>query len=581
MKEKRNNMIKLTASIFLVIFVLSWLLPSAYYNNNQLVEISSKYGHGVGLFDAVSSFFYALTIPTLLNNILYIIAIAISYAVVSKLPAYKVLVNKIVLRFKDKTNCLSLSLAAFTIIMINLTGSPIAFLMFVPFIMTLLLRSGYAKKEAVSMVILGVAAGVMGSVIGEKFYLGMFASLNKTDTLMAFRLIQMILTTIVLFIGLSLMPKTNEIETYEVKEKNVNTLPLIIIGIVMVMLFVFSLLSWLRVLDVKYFNELVQKMMEPAKGAKETFWSKVLSPNITPFGFWSIQSLIKVMMVSTIVLALTAKMKLDDFIDALLEGAAKAAKPVIALFVLNGIIALSLMMPFMLPILDNIAKGTNKVFIGLIKLPIFTLIANFFIPEQDLAVKLVSAGIVNNVKDAALLNVFPLIWHSFSAIAMMVMPTSIILIAVLSAYEVSYKEYIKTAYKYILGLSAVAIITMILCANLNNKLVIDLAKSTKTISIIVYVVMALLLIALIVYAVIVNNQELVEAKKEIAPKKVKEDTKVFVAETKPAAKKETKTVAKKSTTTKKTTAKKTTAKKTTTKKPAAKKTTAKKTTTKK
>lgn len=568
MKEKRNNMIKLTASIFLVIFVLSWLLPSSYYNGNQLVEISKKFGHGVGLFDAVSSFFYALTIPTLLNNILYIIAIAISYAVVSKLPAYKVLVNKIVLSFKDKTNCLTLSLAAFTILVLNLTGSPMAFLMFVPFIMTLLLKSGYAKKEAVSMVIISIAAGLMGSVIGEKFYMGMFASLNKTDTLMAFRLIQMILTTIVLFFGLRLMPKTNAIDTYEVKEKNVNIMPLVIIGIVMIMLFVLSLLSWSRVLDVKYFNDLVQKMLEPAKNAKETFWTKTLSPNITPFGFWSLQSLIKVMIVSTIVIALTAKMKLDDFIDAILEGAAKAAKPVIAIFILNGIIALSLMIPFMLPILDNIAKGTNKLFIGLIKLPIFTLIANFFIPEQDLAVKLVSPAIINNIKDATLLNVFPLIWQSFSAIALMLMPTSAIVIATLSAYEVSYKEYIKTAYKYILGLVAVAFVTIIAGANLYEKLGIDLVKSSKTISIIVYVVLTLLLIALIIYTIIVSQKELPEAKKETSSVKTKDDSKVI-------ASKEEKKIVKKET---KSTAKKPAAKKTTSKKPATKKTVTKKTT---
>lgn len=573
MKEKRNNMIKLTASIFLVIFVLSWLLPSSYYNGNQLVEISKKFGHGVGLFDAVSSFFYALTIPALLNNILYIIAIAISYAVVSKLPAYKVLVNKIVLSYKDKTNCLTLSLAAFTILLLNLTGSPIAFLMFVPFIMTLLLKSGYAKKEAVSMVILSIAAGLMGSLIGEKFYMAMFSSLSKTDTLLAFRLIQMILTTIVLFCGFRLMPKTNKVETYEVEEKNVKLCPLIFVGIVMVMLFVLSLLSWSRVLDIKWFNELVQKMLEPAKGAKDTFWSKALSPNITPFGFWSLQSLIKVMIVSTIVIALLAKMKLDDFVDALIEGASKAAKPVIALFIVNGIIALSLMIPFMLPMLDNIAKGTNKVFIGLIKLPIFTLIANFFVPEQEVVVRLVSPAIINNVKDVALLNVFPLIWQSFTAVAFMLMPTSIIVIAILSAYEVSYKDYIKTAYKYILALVAAAIITMIASVNLYNKFSIDLVKSAKTLSIIVYIVIALLLIALIVYAVIVSKKKLTASKEQASSKKALEDKNVLVEkETKPVAKKQV---------VKKPTAKKTATKKQTAKKPVAKKTTTKKTTTKK
>ena len=146
---KKHNILKVILLSILVVVICTWIFPSATY---------SQYGFQVGdraqvgLFDVFSDF----TNGVLYNFpyvIMIVLATGIFYGVSYKIPAYRILLDKIVEKFKKRESIfLALSMILIAAI-VSVSGLSLGMIFIFPLIISLILLMGYNKLVAASVTV--------------------------------------------------------------------------------------------------------------------------------------------------------------------------------------------------------------------------------------------------------------------------------------------------------------------------------------------------------------------------------------------------------------------------------------------
>ena len=159
---KKHNILKVILLSILVVVICTWIFPSATY---------SQYGFQVGdraqvgLFDVFSDF----TNGVLYNFpyvIMIVLATGIFYGVSYKIPAYRILLDKIVEKFKKRESIfLALSMILIAAI-VSVSGLSLGMIFIFPLIISLILLMGYNKLVAASVTVGSTMVGLMGTTLG-------------------------------------------------------------------------------------------------------------------------------------------------------------------------------------------------------------------------------------------------------------------------------------------------------------------------------------------------------------------------------------------------------------------------------
>lgn len=159
---KKHNILKVILLSILVAVICTWIFPSATY---------SQYGFQVGdraqvgVFDVFSDFTNGV-----LYNFPYVIAVVLAtgifYGVSYKIPAYRILLDKIVKKFeKHESIFLALSMILIAVI-VSVSGLSLGMIFVFPLIISLILLMGYNKLVAASVTVGSTMVGLMGTTLG-------------------------------------------------------------------------------------------------------------------------------------------------------------------------------------------------------------------------------------------------------------------------------------------------------------------------------------------------------------------------------------------------------------------------------
>ena len=154
---KKYNTFKVVLITILVLLVLSWILPAAYYSGQFVDQGRTQ----MGLYEL---FNYPLTSLSYFGYIaIFIIFVGGFYGVLYKIPAYRTFLDKIVKLFKGKEK-LFLSIVVVLIALgVSVCGLQLVYFLFIPLLVSLILLMGF-DKIVVAMVIIGsMAAGLIGT----------------------------------------------------------------------------------------------------------------------------------------------------------------------------------------------------------------------------------------------------------------------------------------------------------------------------------------------------------------------------------------------------------------------------------
>lgn len=475
---KKNNLWKAIGICFLAYVVLSWIIPTGTFSSGVLSKGTTE---PLGLLDIIRYPLVTASTSLFVLTAIVILLIGGFYGVLNKTGVYAKVVNQVADKFKEKGNTfLVISILVFAVLS-SLTALTMPLFVMVPFFTAIILTLGYNKIVALLSTVGAILVGNMGSTYGFNIngYLTFFFGTGINDTIVTRILFFLVITILLIGFVLYLSRKTKpavkksvkknakkeetvlEIPLYENHvEKQKSAVPLVVISIIMMVLVLIGMYNWETGLQVEFFTNIYTSITEFEISGYPIF--KNIIGSIDPMGYWSNYELAIVLFLATLLIAWIYNVKGSEKWQAFVDGM-KQMVPVALYTVAASIIFL----------LMN-ATSTGATF--------FSTIANFFITLTD-GFNVLSFGALTAI-GGVFYNDFPylinalydpivtlytdygfigMLTQMIHGLAMFIAPTSIVLVAGLKFLDVSYTEWFKNIWKYLLlALAAIVMFVIIL-----------------------------------------------------------------------------------------------------------------------
>jgi len=180
---------------------------------------------------------------------------------------------------------------------------------------------------------------------------------------------------------------------------------------------------------------------------------------VNAFGSWTLIDMLAVMFVVVVFLTLVYKIKLDDIFDGFTVGVKKSLPVALLVVLIYTCLVITTYHPFQLVIYKFILGSVTKMNYGTALLStIAAFLAGVFNVEPLYAFQSVLPYLSGLLADTAAFPTVGVIFQSVYGLAMLVAPTSVVLMAVLSYLGVSYKEWLKTVWKLLVEFLVVLLI---------------------------------------------------------------------------------------------------------------------------
>lgn len=257
---KKYHTLLVVAITVLVVALLTWILPITYYQG----ELISGERVQAGIISIGTYGFF--TFYNFIYVFIGLLLVGGLYGVLNKVPAYRVLLDRLVKHVKNhKVLYLILTVLLLSII-VAFTGFTFEMLVFLPFIASVVLLLGYDKIVAAMVTVGSVSVGVIGSLFSKPI-VGKLNEVLETTTykdLIIPKVVILVVCAIVLIVNIILRAKKSVVkETVEesflvpkkVTSKKVKVWPLATIAIIGTILMVLGGIDWVGAFNVAFFND--------------------------------------------------------------------------------------------------------------------------------------------------------------------------------------------------------------------------------------------------------------------------------------------------------------------------------------
>lgn len=500
---KKHNLLKTLGIFFLILVALTWIIPAGTYSGSEFTKGTTT---PIGLFDLFR--LPLITIGTFIQYGLVFLAIGGLYGVLNKAGVLVPFVDKVVKKWKGK-ECRFLTIVMVVLALLaSLSGQSIPLFIFVPFLVAVILSFGMSKLTALGSTVGAILVGMIGSTYGFNVvgYINNFLSLDVNNEIIT----KIILFIMLVFLLISFVNKKAKAELLEsknsskkttvkeaekkekkketktkkaTKEENVivvkeekqldipfyepenknkkSAVPMIIIVVLAVIVSLVAMYNWYYGFEVTFFQDIHTSLMDIKIGSYPIV-SNILG-GISQFGYWGYYELSVVLILASLLLGWIYSIKFSDTLDSFMEGAKK----------MIGVAFYATICSLLFTVLLNgdtnttIYNTITNFFLGLTKsFNVFTtsmiaLIGGFFYNDFYYLLSGIT-GALGAKFDAATLPVVGLVFQTMYGFVMMLLPTSILLIAGLRYLEVSYKEWIKYIWKFLLSIFVIILIVLVI-----------------------------------------------------------------------------------------------------------------------
>lgn len=479
---KKKDILKAIGIVFGVYVILTWLIPTGTFSGTELTKATTD---PLGILDIIKYPVTAASTSIFVLSVLVVLLIGGLYGVINKTGVYSNIIEGITKKFKgNESKFLIITILIFAILS-SLTGLVLPLFILVPFFAAVILSLGYNKITAMISTVGSILLGSVGSTYGFNIngYIVYFFQ-NKINDSIWFRLglLVLVLVSFIIFVV-----KTSKIEKKKVTkkttkketkpettkeesiiplyEKNVikknSSLGLIIVSVLLILVILIGMFNWENVFGVKIFTDIYNVITKFELNGYPLF-ANILG-NIDPMGYWTNTELCMVIILAIIIIKFVYHIKLEEAFEGFVDGV-KQMVPVAVYVLLANIVFL---------IINSSSTGAN----------IFATIAHFFLNMTD-KFNIVTY-IIASMFGSVLYNDFPYLLNALyepisaltkdyalvgfvtqgiHGLVMFVAPTSVILIAGLKYFDISYKEWLKNIWKYLLIALLVLIIIIVIMA---------------------------------------------------------------------------------------------------------------------
>lgn len=457
---KKNNIFKVVCVALLIAVILTWILPTTYYNGSLVDNGRIQIG-------IVDLFNYLTAIVSYFGYIpLYILAVGGFYGVLYQTNGYRNLLDKMVKTYKgNEWIFLTIVMIVFAVIT-SVTGLSLGLFFLFPFVITTILLMGYSKITALLTTVGSICIGLLGTSysITELEVINSYLELSPSSELVT-KLILLVVGLILLIVNTLLYARKHKIDEPrkgflypETSNPKAKTWPIVLVLDVALIVMILSHISWSGVFEVTLFDDLLESMNKVTIGDFAIF--EKLFGGLTSFGNWQVTDLINVVLVSTGFVALLGKVKFNDMLNGFGAGAKRALRPAFVTSLLYLLIFVSAYHPYVLTITEPILSLTDGF--NVVTMSGAAFISHLFNVELYYSASSLITYIVATFTDTTVYGIIAVIWQATYGFAMLFVPTSAILVLGLSYLNVSYFKWLKAIWKLILELLVVLLVIFLI-----------------------------------------------------------------------------------------------------------------------
>ena len=237
----------------------------------------------------------------------------------------------------------------------------------------------------------------------------------------------------------------------KVSEKSkVSAVPMVIIFLLMLIVCLIGMYNWYYSFGIEVFSNIHEAIMGVQIGDFPIF--EHLLSGVSELGYWSNIDFAAMMIIASAIIAWIYRLSFNDYMESFIAGVKKwlptaiyAALASVILYILYqaSYAGTGTLVDTINAKIFDLTDGFNVLTTGAA-----SLIGSFF--YNDLYYLLTALTSFVSGFDAASLSVAGLLIQSVYGVAMLIFPTSVILVAGLSLFDVSYKEWMKYIWKFAL-----------------------------------------------------------------------------------------------------------------------------------
>lgn len=459
---EKHDLVKMAGIMVLISVILTWVIPQGYFQGTSLTvgDITR-----VGIFDFFIYGLLGMYYFTVLVTFLFVLGGF--YQVLSRAGGYQKLTDNIAKKFKGKeilfVLVVSFVLAAITAV----TNEYFVVISVIPFFITILKKMGLDKLTGFTTTFGAILVGILGSVYSSKIvgmnvqYLSVKYGTYLWVKLVIFA-IAYILFSVFTILHMKKVSKSKKPEVMDdmfesetVTKKN-KVWPVLTVLIIFALTALLAYMPWTAVFNVNWFADALTSVTS-CKVFGSTIFSYILG-TIQAFGSWDIFGVQVLMLIATLIVKWIYKINTNDFFTSFGEGFKKTGKLVVVLLLSYLVLEFSVMFPVIPTIVDWFMKLSSKfnVLLGTIA----GLFTSMFSVEYQYTLSLIGQYLANTY--SAFTNQIAIMLQSTYGLASMFAPTSAVLLIGLSYLGITYKEWFKYIWKFLVAMLVVIIVLLLI-----------------------------------------------------------------------------------------------------------------------
>ena len=463
---KKNDKLKILLVLGIAFVILTWIVPAGSYQSGAFVSSGIV---RAGIFDYLLIVYYALYYRA--SDIFYLLVLGGFYGVLSKTKGYRKLVSKTVNLIKGKEILAMLVVTLVMGVCTSITSDILPMLTVVPFIITVFLKRGKDRITALNAGFGGIFIGTFGLTVGTYGVGELISAMSLTvsDGLW-FKIVMFVVSYGLynLFAILHMKKQTklvnytqyDEFTTTKLDEKDIKPSkrqkiwPTLLFFSICLVITVIAYINWNDSFDVTIFDNLMTNM-ESVTISEVPVLSSFLG-SFNAFGKWTdLLPLSFVLLVTTIVIALVNKVKVNEFLENFALGMKKISKIAVIYVFAMSLFVLSYYFSWPTTLINAIlGNGSFNIF----SLLIVAFLSSLLYVDPEYIGYILGTYLTATFADQLIAT--SLIMHAGYALSMILVPTSFILMIALSYLDIPYTKWLKYIWKFALAILVVLIILL-------------------------------------------------------------------------------------------------------------------------
>ena len=470
---KKHSLLKAIGFVFVVYVVLSWIIPGGSFSSGVFTKgTTSPLGLGdIFLYPIATSVYQMFVLSALV-----VLAVGGMYAILNKTGVLASIISTLSKKFKGKEKLFIVITTTFYALVSALLNLSLPLFVLIPLSVAVLVTLGFNKVKAFLATFGAIIVGNIGGMVGYNMdgynYVNYFFGVEiKSTILYSIALFVVALAVLLFFVlrgtknskkvkGKKEVKEEVVIPLYTNKEASKKPVAAVILFTVLVLLVLVSMFNW-SAIGVNLFNDIHESITSFKVNGNYTLFSNILG-SISALGYWGNYELVMIIIIASILISWVYKIKASDAVDTFLSGA-KELLPVAGLVILANVL-LYITNSSSTPFFQTILNG----FVGLSKSFNYFVVAGFTAVGSVIysSYPYLLYAVYDPMKSlySSNLPVIALTMQAIYSICSLVVPTSIMLVLGLKFMDISYKEWIKNAWKLIVTLLVVISIALLIIA---------------------------------------------------------------------------------------------------------------------